>query len=411
MEEKKKEEKPEEQFTDPESAVPESLLEFQIEAKEEAIDKLLLALKQLEEKNKEHYERYELLKKELQARIRRLLEQIEEEQKERDKKGIVTRDDVEKSLIATWQYVKDKEQLLEDLHSQIEETNQKISVKQREKDDCLEYKNVGSKIEAKKILSLEKDIKEVKDAFHRATEYYRNALKAMEEENARLVLKHMDLVKEQAPENAVRYLDKDSCREIEENSWLKEEVKLYQKEVSDLKASIQLLEEENIALVAKLVDSRLEYLGVPRHLAAGLPDNFLKDGMKAVEYSEYAAEADGDESLGSATDSCQKTKAFPKIQSTSDTEEPQESDEEIREQPLTSTLGSLFYEDGKDFQEHLKLAPLETTLMCVIGKAMPIHKQAEEMPSRRGTEDSMAHKSDRRITARMIRALSKEKVG
>lgn len=56
-----------------------------------------------------------------------------------------------------------------DLHSQIEEINQKISVKQNEKDDCLEYKNVGSKIEAKKIMSLEKDIKEVKDVFHRAT--------------------------------------------------------------------------------------------------------------------------------------------------------------------------------------------------------------------------------------------------
>ncbi|XP_030332898.1 coiled-coil domain-containing protein 83 isoform X2 [Strigops habroptila] len=411
MEEKKEEEKPEQHLADPESAFPESLLEFQIETKEAAIDKVLLALKQLEEKNKEYYERYELLKKELQARIRRLLEQIEEEEKERDNKEVVTRDDVEESLIATWQYVKDKEQLLEDLHSQIEETNQKISVKQSEKDYCLEYKNVGSKIEAKKIMSLEKDIKEVKDVFRRATEYYRNALKAMKEENVRLVLKHMDLVKEQAPETAVRYLDKDSCREIEENGWLKEEVKLYRKEVSDLKASIQLLEEENIALVAKLVDNRLEYLGVPRHLAAGLPDEFLKDEMKAVEYSEYAAEADGDESLRSATEPCQKTKAFPKTQSTSDSEEPHESDEEIPEQSLTPTLGSLSYGDEKDLQEHLELSPLETKLMCVIGKAMPIHKQAEEMPSRRDTEDGMGHKSDRHITARMIRALSNEKVG
>uniref|UniRef100_A0A672UT58 Coiled-coil domain containing 83 n=1 Tax=Strigops habroptila TaxID=2489341 RepID=A0A672UT58_STRHB len=386
MEEKKEEEKPEQHLADPESAFPESLLEFQIETKEAAIDKVLLALKQLEEKNKEYYERYELLKKELQARIRRLLEQIEEEEKERDNKEVVTRDDVEESLIATWQYVKDKEQLLEDLHSQIEETNQKISVKQSEKDYCLEYKNVGSKIEAKKIMSLEKDIKEVKDVFRRATEYYRNALKAMKEENVRLVLKHMDLVKEQAPE-----------------------VKLYRKEVSDLKASIQLLEEENIALVAKLVDNRLEYLGVPRHLAAGLPDEFLKDEMKAVEYSEYAAEADGDESLRSATEPCQKTKAFPKTQSTSDSEEPHESDEEIPEQSLTPTLGSLSYGDEKDLQEHLELSPLETKLMCVIGKAMPIHKQAEEMPSRRDTEDGMGHKSDRHITARMIRALSNEK--
>lgn len=43
-----------------------------------------------------------------------------------------------------------------------------------------------------------------------------------------------------------------------------QKVKVYQKEVSDLKASIQLLEEENISLVTKLIDSRLQNLRVPR---------------------------------------------------------------------------------------------------------------------------------------------------
>jgi len=39
---------------------------------------------------------------------------------------------------------------------------------------------------------------------------------------------------------------------------------MYQKEISDLKASIQLLEEENIGLVTKLIDGRLQNLRVPR---------------------------------------------------------------------------------------------------------------------------------------------------
>ncbi|NXJ93404.1 CCD83 protein, partial [Corythaixoides concolor] len=173
---------------------------------------------------------------------------------------VVTRDDVEESLKALWQYVKDKEQFLKDLHSQIEETGQRLSAKQGERDYWLEYKNVISKTQANKIMNLEKDIKEVKDNLQRATEYYRNALKAVKEENDRLIESHMKLSKEQAPENAVRYLDKSCRREIEENEWLKEEVKIYQKEVSDLKASIQLLEEENIGLVKKLIDSRLQNL-------------------------------------------------------------------------------------------------------------------------------------------------------
>ncbi|NXJ50904.1 CCD83 protein, partial [Spizaetus tyrannus] len=175
---------------------------------------------------------------------------------------VVTRDDVEESLKAMWQYAKDKEQLLKDLHSQIEETDKRLSVKRDERDYWLEYKNVGSKAQANKIMNLEKNIKEVKDDFHRATEYYTNALKAVKEENDRLVERHMKLSKEQAPENAVRYLDKNCRREIEENEWLKEEVKMYQKEVSDLKASIQLLEEENIGLVTKLIDGKLQNLRV-----------------------------------------------------------------------------------------------------------------------------------------------------
>ncbi|GAB0180881.1 coiled-coil domain-containing protein 83 [Grus japonensis] len=415
MEGKKKEEKPEEQLTDPESAFLEALLEFQIETKEAAIDRVLFDLKQVEKKNKEYHERNDLLKEEQQARIRQILRQIEEEEKEQDKKEVVTRDDVEESLKAIWQYVKDKEQLLKDLHSQIEETEQRLSVKQSERDYWLEYKNVGSKAQAKRIMNLEKEIKEVKDDLQTATEYYRNALKALKEDNDRLVERHMELSKEQAPEKAVRYLDKSSRREIQENEWLKEEVQVYQKEVSDLKASVQLLEEENIGLVTKLIDGRLQNLRVPRHLfltqRAGLQDEFPKDEMKEVEYREYPANTDGDESLRSATVPCQKKTTFWKIQSKTENEKPQDSDEELWEKLFTPTLDSLLHEDEKDFQEYLKLGPLETKLMCVVGRAMPIHKEPEEMPSRSHKEDGMIGKADGHITAQMIKALSKEKVG
>ncbi|XP_075280299.1 coiled-coil domain-containing protein 83 isoform X2 [Opisthocomus hoazin] len=407
MEKKKKDEKPEEQLTEPESAIPESLLEFQIETKEAAIDRILFGLKQLEKKNKEYRERDNILKEEQQAHIRRILRQIEEEEKQQDEKEVVTRDDVEESLKALWQYVRDEEQLLKDLLSQIEETEQKLSVKQSERDYWLEYINVGSKTQADKIMNLEKDIKEVKDDLHRATEYYRNALKAVKEENDRLVEWHMKLSKEQALENAVRCLDKNCRREIEENEWLKEEVKMYQKEISDLKASIQLLEEENIGLVTKLIDGRLQNLRVPSQ-AAGLQDEFPKDGRKEVKYKEYAAKTDGDESLRSARVPCQKKKAFPK--SLSENEKPQDRDEEQWEKSFTPAVDSLLSEDEKDFQEHLELGPLETSLMCVVGRAMPIHKEPEEMPSRSHKEDGTTGKSEGHITARMIKALlAKEK--
>ncbi|NWI91193.1 CCD83 protein, partial [Pitta sordida] len=173
---------------------------------------------------------------------------------------VVTRDDVEESLKAIFEYVRDKEQLFKDLHSQIEEIEQRISVKQRERDYWLEYKNVGSKIHASKISSLEEDIKEVKEELQRTTEYYRDALNAVKEENKNLFDRHMQLLSEEALKSAVGYLDKNCRREIQENEWLKEEVKIYQKEVGDLKSSVQLLEEENTSLVAKLIDIKLQKL-------------------------------------------------------------------------------------------------------------------------------------------------------
>ncbi|XP_040400354.1 coiled-coil domain-containing protein 83 isoform X1 [Cygnus olor] len=413
MEEKKKDEKPKEQLSE-ESAFQEALLEFQIETKEAAIDQVLCDLKQVEKKNKEYHERNDHLKEEQQTHIRRILRKIEEKEKEQDEKEVVTRDDVEESLQATWQYAKDKEQLLKDLRSQTEEIDRQLSAKQSERDYWLEYKNVGSKTHANKIKNLEKDIKEVKDDLHRATEYYRKALKAVKEENDRLVELYTKKSKEQAPESAVRYLDKSSIREIEENEWLKEEVKMYQKKVRDLKASVQLLEEENINLVTKLIDGKLQNLRVPRHLcltqAAGLQGEFSQDEIKGVEHREYSAKTDGEESLRSATVPCQKKKASPKIQSEAEDGKPRDSDEELQEKSLTPLLNSL-YEVEKDFQEYLKLGPLESKLMCVVGRAMPIHKEPEETPSKSPTEDGSMGKSNRHITAQMIKDLIKEQVG
>lgn len=62
-------------------------------------------------------------------------------------------------------------------------------------------------------------------------------------------------------------------------------------------------------------------------------------------------------------------------------------------------------------KEYLKLGPLESKLMCVIGRAMPIHKEPEEMQGRSPTEGGSMAKSNRHITAEMIKALTKEQVG
>uniref|UniRef100_A0A8D2NRJ6 Coiled-coil domain containing 83 n=1 Tax=Zosterops lateralis melanops TaxID=1220523 RepID=A0A8D2NRJ6_ZOSLA len=400
MEESKKNKKPEEQVQEPELDLPEALLEYHIAAKEAAIERVLFHLKGLEEKFKENLKKNVVLKEEQKVLIRRLVKRIEEKEKKRDEKEVVTRDDVEKSLKAVFQFVKDKEKLLQDLRSKIEETEKKISEKQRERDYWLEYKNVGSQIHAEKISSLEKDIADIKSELERTEEHFREALKAVREENQKRFDKHMKLLSEEALKKAVGYLDRDCRREIEENQWLKEEVKIYRKEEVDLRAAVQLLEEENTTLVAKLIDIKLQHLQASGHLfltkGAGLQE-LSKDEVKR-ESREYAAKTDG-KSLRSA---------FPKIGSKRDYEKPQDSDEKLWKKFFTPTLDNLSYEDEEEFQAYSKLGPLKRKLH-VIGKAVPTCK-AEEIPSWSYREEDGAGESDGHITAEMIKALFNENV-
>ncbi|XP_063250471.1 coiled-coil domain-containing protein 83 [Prinia subflava] len=399
MEESKKKKKPEEQAEGPESDLPEALLEYHIVTKEAAIERVLFHLKGLEEKIKENLQKNVVLKKEQKVLIRRLVKQIEKKEQKRDEKEAVTRDDVEESLKAVFQFVKDKEQLLQDLRSKIEETKKKITEKQSERDYWLEYKNVGSEIHAEKISSLEKDIMEVKCELERTEEHYREALNVVKEENEKRFDRHMKLLSEEALKKAVGYLGVNCRREIEENKWLKEEVEIYRKEERDLKASVQLLEEENVSLVAKLIDIKLQHLQVSGHLfltkGPGLQE-LPKDEMNR-ENKEYAAKTDG-ESLRSA---------FPKIPSKTDYEKPQDSDEKLWNKFFTLALDELSFEDEEEFQAYSKLGPLKRKLY-VVGKAVPTCKEPEEMPSKSHREEDTAGKSNGRITAEMIKALFKE---
>ncbi|NXT79465.1 CCD83 protein, partial [Zapornia atra] len=101
---------------------------------------------------------------------------------------------------------------------------------------------------------------------------------------------------------------------------------------------------------------------------------------------------------------------FLKSQSKTKSKKLQDSDEELWERLFTPTLDSFMYEDEKDFQEHLKPGPLEIQLMCVVGRAMPIHKEPEEMLSGNHKENGISN-SDEHITAQMIKALSRGNVG
>ncbi|XP_015283216.1 PREDICTED: coiled-coil domain-containing protein 83 [Gekko japonicus] len=411
---------------------PEALLEYQIQIKEDVIDQLLLEIKRLEDINERCHERNQNLKAEQTGHLRALLTTLKEQEKELEKLEVVTRDDVEKAMKDKWQYIKDQEKLIKDMRSQINQFEQKLLVKQAEVDYWLEYKNVGSADHAQQIQTLEQDIKKLKEDLEEMIEYFRLALEETKQKIDKYTLKQMELKKEWATENAVKHIDSISCREIKEYEWLKEEVALYRKEVDEMEATAHALEEENIYLIKKLYDRRLHYLRVPRKLfltqGAGLqiPGEELENvesktsGQgasfqvssllypKVKEVKETAAITPSYE-MDSLASTSEIIFATDLDQEGEEGEGQSEDPSELvylRGQTASQFLPPLLYEDTGDFKEYTDLGPLEVKLMSMVGRAVPLHEDIKEMPSRTQLEERFdSSRAFQRITYQMIKSV------
>ncbi|XP_020665092.3 coiled-coil domain-containing protein 83 [Pogona vitticeps] len=406
----KKKKKGSSQSKDPRTYFPEALLAYQIQIKEEVIDELLREIKQLEVKNDRNKERNQHLKEEQIGHIRALFTSLKEQEKELEKIEIVTRDDVEKAMKDKWQYVKDQEKLIKDMRSQIHYIEQKLLLKQAEVDYWLAYKNVGSSEHAKQIESLEQDIKKLKEDLEEMTEYFRVALEETKEKIDKYTLKQMEQKKEWATENAVKHIDKISRREIKEYEWLKDEVAAYRKEVNDLEASVHKLEEENIYLINKLFERRLQFLNVPRKLfltqGAGLQVSG-KD-LPMLGLSDYEGGQAEDDNLTSASELVLTVEEKQSEESKKNLGEEESKDDVVylRGHPGKPFLPPILYEDTNYFKEYKDLGPLEVKLMTVVGQTMPVHEDIKEMPSKTQLEEKYdPGRSAHHITYRMIKSV------
>ncbi|XP_053161401.1 coiled-coil domain-containing protein 83 [Hemicordylus capensis] len=408
--EKKKKKKSTSQL-EPQTYFPEALLAYQIQIKEEIIDELLFEIKQLEEKNDRYNERNQHLKEEQIGHIRALLINLKEQEKELEKVEVVTRDDVEKAMKDKWQYVKDQEKLIKDMRLQIHAFEQKLLQKQAEIDYWLEYKNKGCAEHAKQIQVLEQDIKKLKEDLEEMTEYFRIALEETKEKIDKYTLKQMELKKEWATENAVKHIDPISCREIKENEWLKEEVAAYRREVNEMEDTAHSLEKENIYLISKLFDRRLQHLKIPRKLfltqGAGLQmseEDMDNIGFGDDTFDEFSA------SQVVLSRARRRDRRMPK-DTTAEREAKRKEDEDSFEliylhgESSVQFLPPILYEDADDFKEYKQLGDLEVKLMSIVGQSMPIHQDIQEMPSKTQIEERYDTRPNHHITYRMIKSV------
>ncbi|XP_072466767.1 coiled-coil domain-containing protein 83 [Notamacropus eugenii] len=383
--------------------VSEALLEYYCQVKEDAIERLMVQVRRLRDKNQKCQERNARLKSEQVWHIRNLISELTEEQKKAAASSAVTREEVEEALKRKWKFVKDQEQNLKDMRLKINSAEKLFLEKLGEREYWEEYKNVGSEQHAKLITSLENDISLVKENTRKMSEYYRVSLDETRKRINSNTLKQMVEKKELATQNAVKNIDKRSSREILENDWLKKEVELHKKEVAELEVAIHHLEEENLLLICQLFDCKLADLKISRPVfltqAAGLGEQ--NDFPEEIQ-SESELLTKEDKTEGSLTERL----SFLYEDAKENVSELQKSIEDTENEPCiefgASDLSYLLYEDEKDFKEYTKLGPLEVKLMSIEGMEKPIHEAMKEM-TKKDWED--AGKTENFITYKMIRSL------
>ncbi|XP_061262047.1 coiled-coil domain-containing protein 83 [Bos javanicus] len=366
--------------------ISEALLDYHCQIKENALERFMARIKKLREKNQKYHERNKRLKDEQIWHIRNLLKELSEEKSEGS--VVVTREEVENAMKEKWKFERDQEQNLKDMRIQISNAEKLFLEKLSEKEYWEEYKNVGSEQHGKLITSLQNDINRVKENAEKMSEQYKITLEDARKRIIRETLLQLNQKKEWATENALRFIDKGSYREIWENDWLKKEIANHRKEVEELENAIHELEEENLVLIDQLFNCRLVDLKIPRRLyltqAVGqeVPPEVpleLSETHKVIPEKSDSQPVDiksrdvSSISFGSS--------GFRLSHKDSRFGQLLKIDEESSSIEFgASDMKYLLYEDEQDFKDYVNLGPLEVKLMTVESKKMPIHFQEKETP-------------------------------
>uniref|UniRef100_A0A8C2MEM1 Coiled-coil domain containing 83 n=1 Tax=Cricetulus griseus TaxID=10029 RepID=A0A8C2MEM1_CRIGR len=358
----------------------EALLDYHREIKENAVERFMFHIKKLRDKNQRYHDRNRRLKDEQKWHVKNLLKELTEEKAE----GVpaITREEVEEAMKEKWQFERDQEKNLKEMRIQINDAEKLFLEKLSEKEYWEEYKNVGSEQHAQLIISLQNDIKTVKENAEKMSEQYKINLEDTRKRIIRETLIQMDLRKEWATQNAVKFVDRGNYREVWENDWLKKEISIHKKEVEKLENCIHELEKENLVLIEQLFNCKLVDLKIPRKLystqAAGQQE--LPEDVASLKLPEL----DKEENLKSPTEArdeasllpgSSKEASIPEVQ-LEQTDRGDSSSIEIK----GSVIHYLLHEDEQDFKDYVKLGPLALKLMSVEGKKMPIHFQEKETP-------------------------------
>ncbi|KAM5180516.1 coiled-coil domain-containing protein 83 [Mantella aurantiaca] len=332
----------------------EALLAYQIQMKESTIEELLAEVKQIEEKNMRYKERNERLKAEQTGHVKELLSEAKAQERELAKKETVNREQVDELMKEKWDFVRQQENLLEEIRSEMLHLEKQIAAAKTERDYWLQYKNMESTEHAKQIHLLQEEIKHMSQNFNEINEHFRRNLEMTREKIDQETERKMGVTREMATLDAVKHIDSESQKEIHENEWMKKEVAIYSKDIQDLERTVYKTEQENLQLISHLFNCRLQDLKISRNAfltqGVGLDPPALLENRLVKRDADMTSNGEGEDRRLSAP--------------------------EDRESQFSIDLKQLLQEDENDFKEYFQLGPLEIKLLSIEGQAAPLHKES-----------------------------------
>lgn len=381
----------------------EAILAYQINIKEKALEDVRYELKILDDDNLRLQERNRQLKQEQVV----LMDELMKATKELDKRDTqVTKDEVIAQMKDNWAMRARNAQTLEELNGSLVEKDQEIALQRRLVEYWKDYRDRGQHDHDKQIRLLEESVTDLQETFETMSGHMVNSLAKDKEEIEKNTLQVLDRHKYIATEKAIAKMDKYSRREVIDNDWLLREIEMHRRETMDLFKVAEKLEEENLRTLSELFQCQMEDLRVSRtffmtqFLGADdvLDENSIleidlaKLKFEETDFSVPFHEKDAQKKVRpkSAMQKAIEDKVFS-LQSTvinreEDEEEKyyEEEDEDGRidfdgiSRPEGSDDGDPFAEylhlDDDDFDDYLRLGPLELKLLNVTGEKLSLHK-------------------------------------
>ncbi|CAL1538518.1 unnamed protein product [Lymnaea stagnalis] len=373
---------------EPQMTAQEAILAYQINVVEKKLEDLSYEIRGWEEKKRRNIERNEKLKREQDLLFQHLLKTNRDMADLFSGDGMKTRDDVTQEMMLKWHRQKEREKEMEKLKSQLALKEGEISNVVKEVKFWKSFRDSGQHKLHMQIKLLEQEIQDIESSFVDMEGHLSKENELAIHELEKLTEEALAQQKDKASERALTQLDKNDRQEIMDNEWLKREVAMHQVETDGIRQVVEMLERENLQLMSELFECSVEDLKVSRSFYLTQIDdseNLENNGILEMDLSQISPlpdeiiddQVDKPIAAGrpkSATQKAVEDKVFSIIARQASLVDTQEDFEDENESDEQCGVYDNYYFEEEDFEDYLKLGPLELKLLSITGAPKPIHR-------------------------------------